>query len=74
MENCTVEVFRTNVRQQKQAKALLKALTVQFPLAEINFDLEDRDKVLRVKGPAICIETVISFVTVHGYDCAVLDA
>ena len=50
MELHKVEVFRTNVTRKRQAKQLLDILSRQFPLLHINFDLEDCDRILRVKA------------------------
>lgn len=72
MELHRVEVFRTNVRQKRQARALLDILSKQFPSFLINFDLEDCDKILRVEGEAVCDEQIARLVTEHGYECDVL--
>ncbi len=44
-----VEVFRTNVRTSKEAKVVLKRLQTAFPGYRANFDLEDRDNILRIE-------------------------
>jgi hypothetical protein len=68
-----VEVFKTNIRQKKQAKTLLGVLAKQFPLFRINFDLEDCDKILRVEGENIQREKITHLVTAHGYQCHILE-
>lgn len=68
-----VEVFKTNVMQRRQAKALLVILETQFPWFRINFDLEDCDKILRVEGKDIQHEKIIALVTGNGYQCEILD-
>jgi hypothetical protein len=68
-----VEVFKTNVRRPKQARILEGALTSQFPLIKINFDLEDCDKVLRVEGKKFAPEKVIELLHSNGYFCQVLE-
>lgn len=50
MNDRSVEVFKTNVQQQRQAAWLLGLLNRQFPLCRINFDLDDCDRILRVEG------------------------
>ena len=45
-----VEVLKTNVQKKAQSKILLSVLSEAFPSFEINFDLSDCDKVLRVEG------------------------
>lgn len=68
-----VEVFKTNVKQKRQAKRLLNILSQQFPLCRINFDLEDCDKILRVEGNNIRHEKITALVTGHGYQCDILE-
>jgi hypothetical protein len=68
-----VEVFKTNVRYKKQARALLGALAKQFPLFRINFDLEDCDKILRVEGENIQQGKIARLVTEQGYQCHILE-
>lgn len=68
-----VEVFKTNVRHKRQAKTLLAALSKQFPLFRINFDLEDCDKILRVEGENIPRQKILKLVTENGYQCNVLE-
>ncbi len=67
-----VEVFKTNIRYKRQAKLLLCRLSEQFPLLQINFDLEDCDKILRVEGENICQEEIAELVADNGYQCEVL--
>ncbi|MBS1524054.1 MAG: hypothetical protein JST19_00305 [Bacteroidetes bacterium] len=68
-----VEVFKTNVRGKRQARALLNILSDRFPLLRINFDLDDCDKILRVEGDAICQESITELVAENGYACDVLE-
>ena len=46
-----VEIFKTNVSDQQLANKIIMDLNQLFPDYNINFDLEDCDKVLRVKSP-----------------------
>ena len=73
MELHTVEVFKTNVRQKRQARVLLNILAKQFPRFKINFDLEDCDKILRVEGSNVRHEKIAKLVTEKGYFCDVLE-
>jgi len=68
-----VEVFKTNVRGKRQARALLDVLSERFPLFMINFDLEDCDKILRVEGEGIRQDKITELVTRNGYLCDVLE-
>lgn len=45
-----VEVFKTDVRNQRQANKLIDLIHNAFPEYEVNFDLEDCDRILRVKS------------------------
>jgi len=42
-----VEIFKTNIERKVEAKILLSKLLLEFSDLEINFDLEDCDKILR---------------------------
>jgi len=68
-----VEVFKTNVKQKRQAKRLVNVLSEQFPFFNINFDLEDCDKILRVEGKNVCQEKITALVAEHGYRCDILE-
>jgi hypothetical protein len=67
-----VEVFKTNVQSYEQSERLLSKLLQQFPELKINFDLEDCDKILRVKGAQIPLGSIISLLNSEGFACAPL--
>jgi len=67
-----IEVFKTNVEHSEQAAKLITVLTKQFSSFTVNFDLEDRDKILRVKGKEITPEKIITVLNSKGYKCSVL--
>jgi uncharacterized Fe-S center protein len=46
-----VEVFKTNITEQKQSRHVLEKLNQLFPQYKINFDLEDCDNILRIENP-----------------------
>ena len=46
-----VEVYKTNVKKQKQANLVLKKLRQEFPCFIFDFDLEDCDNILRIENP-----------------------
>lgn len=52
-----VEVFKTNVKEQGHAALLIDQIHQAFPDYESNFDLEDCDKILRVKCATGTIES-----------------
>ncbi|MGG7664864.1 hypothetical protein [Dyadobacter sp. BHUBP1] len=70
-----VEVFKTTVEKQSQAKLLIDLICLAFTGYRATFDLEDCDKVLRIscEGAAICNTSVIGLLESFGYEAAVLD-
>jgi len=68
-----VEVFKTNVEQSQMAEQLISTLRIRFPFSKINFDLEDCDKILRIEGNQICIQTIIELMKRRGFECEVLN-
>ncbi|MCE7056424.1 hypothetical protein LZF95_17200 [Algoriphagus sp. AGSA1] len=68
----TVEVFKTNVKGNRQAKELLELMQMKLADCIINFDLEDCDKILRVETNGGCedlSQRVISLLTSKGFFC-----
>ena len=51
-----VEIFKTNVKNKKLAKQLLKMLHSHLPACCFNFDLDDCDKILRAQSESCPIE------------------
>jgi hypothetical protein len=68
-----VEVFKTNIDEEKLAKKLTSKLLQHFPHCKINFDLQDCDNILRIEGQEIVAEKIIQVVNTHGYQCFFLD-
>jgi hypothetical protein len=68
-----VEVFKTNIQKKSQSKMLLCMLSERFPSFRINFDLSDRDKVLRVEGDDMDGLQIMMLVKQNGFQCEVLD-
>ena len=68
-----VEVFKTNVDRGELADQLISRLRVHFPLSKINFDLEDCDKILRIEGHQVCINTIIELLKTSGFECEALN-
>ena len=67
-----VEVFKTNVLHKELADQLVSILHGRIDFCKVNFDLEDCDKILRVEGEQICVETIIEILNTHGLQCEVL--
>ncbi|MGO4292477.1 hypothetical protein [Chitinophaga sp. RAB17] len=68
-----VEVFVTNVKRVAAAKEIVALLLENFPDSKINFDLEDRDKVLRVEGDNFQPGKVMMLVNETGFHCQVME-
>ena len=68
-----VEIFKTNINDQGIADSILENLMREMPTAEINFDLDDCDRILRIKDGHICVETIIQLLQKLGFACQLLD-
>ena len=68
-----IEAFKTNVQKKTQSKMLLCILSEAFPSSKINFDLSDRDKVLRIEGDNIEALRIMFLVKERGFNCEILD-
>lgn len=67
-----VEVFKTNIDQTEEAERIRELLLDRFPNCQINLDLEDCDKILRIKGN-VSPEKIIDIVHANNYRCEVLE-
>lgn len=67
-----IEVFKTNVQGVYQAEKLLELLLLYFPDSCISFDLDDCDRVLRIKGENFTSVKVIKLLEENGVECVVL--
>jgi hypothetical protein len=68
-----VEVFKTDIRELGISEIVLRKLHEHFPKYEVNFDLEDCDRILRVEGNNVRPGEVIRILTDNGYYCEVLE-
>lgn len=68
-----IEVFKTNVQEQRQAKILVEEINRHFNY-EANFDLDDCDNILRVKyyGDEIQSSMLVNLLNEHGFLAEVL--
>jgi len=66
-----VEIFKTNVHDEKEADKLVNFLLSINSIYKINFDLEDEDKILRVEANqlTIDIDIIIENMIGWGYNC-----
>lgn len=70
-----VEVFVTNVAKKEDSVFLIHELEKILPHSEINFDLEDCDRILRIKGLSplpVAPGDVIACLGHHGFQCQTL--
>ena len=69
-----VEVFRTNIRTEKEADSILEELQKAFPDCDINFDLEDCDNILRMETEDRTIDAapLIALVKRYGFAIEIL--
>jgi hypothetical protein len=45
-----IEIFRTDVRRKTAARRVARQLQTQFPAYRVTFDLDDRDRILRIES------------------------
>ncbi|KAF2329865.1 hypothetical protein [Flavobacterium daemonense] len=67
-----IEVFKTNVQEVDQSEMIVGKLLEHFPDSNINFDLEDCDKILRVHASSISKRKIIDLLHSYGFHCEVL--
>ncbi len=70
-----IEVFVTNVAKKENSVFLKYELLKIFPYSEINFDLEDCDRILRIESLnniQVAPEDVISCLGSNGFECKIL--
>ena len=67
------EVFKTNVHKKTDGKQLLLLLELCLPAAEINFDLQDQDRILRVCMEPTNPARVIELLNGQGFLCVELE-
>ncbi|WP_221391776.1 hypothetical protein [Dyadobacter sp. NIV53] len=69
-----IEVFKTNVRSKDDASQLIDRIHKTFTDYRANFDLEDCDKILRVKSAEVQIQSslLIKLLSQSGFFAEVL--
>lgn len=68
-----IEVFKTNIENEQEAQAVYSSLRASFPDFVIHFDLEDCDKILRIKCDCIDALIVIELMGSLGFACEILE-
>ncbi len=62
-------VFKTSVKTKTQARKLKPYLDKKLPNAKWNFDLEDCDKILRIKSEEDIVLKTIELLKSQYFDC-----
>ncbi|MEO8473384.1 MAG: hypothetical protein ABI477_14390 [Chryseolinea sp.] len=70
-----VEVFKTNITNKVDAAIIIADIHQQFPSYNANFDLQDCDRILRVKstGDQVKATSLIRVVMNFGYHAEMLN-
>lgn len=63
-------IFKTSVQSQKDARAISRIFEANSNITHFNFDLEDCDKILRVKSESLKAPEIIALVShlKHSYE------
>ena len=67
-----VEVFKTNVEQLEHSEMLIEQIINHIPNGQINFDLDDCDKILRIEAESVSNQLIIEILNQNGYYAEVL--
>ncbi len=69
-----VEIFKTNVCDSEHARDLIEKLSERSSEYKINFDLTDKDRILRVQSrtESINASAIIELLKQFGFDAEVL--
>ncbi|MEO4006007.1 hypothetical protein [Flavobacterium sp. CAU 1735] len=66
-------IFKTTVKKKKDVKAISRIFEASNNILHFNFDLEDCDKILRVKSESLKATEILSLISHLGHDCEELD-
>ncbi len=67
-----IEIFKTNVQNERESFRIMDALNHCFPDFKINFDLSDCDNILRIESAQIDIPAVLYILKDLGVHCELL--
>jgi hypothetical protein len=75
MTKVMIEVFRTDVERPDHAATMVEKITNHFRQYQVNFDLDDCDRILRVKSSDnhVRSEAIIELLADHGFRAEVLE-
>lgn len=66
-------VFKTSVKTKTQVKKLKQPIDNLLPNATWNFDLEDKDKILRIDSEKNIVLEIKELLTIHKFNCEELE-
>ena len=70
-----IEVFKTNVRNRRDASKILRILSIFEPDYNANFDIDDCDKILRVESNnEISSDSIIELLKYNDFNCEILSS
>ena len=67
-----IEVFKTDVNENAMASYVRKRLMDRQQLRQVDFDLQDRDHVLRIESDQIDVDGVMGELHDLGFHCCTL--
>jgi hypothetical protein len=69
-----IEVFKTNINDRLDAASIVSGIQQRFVLLEANFDLQDCDRIMRVKSlfGEINPQEIIALLSSYGFQAEVL--
>ena len=70
----TIEVFKTNVNHPDEARMIVDHIHINFRAYRANFDLEDCDRILRVRSLSGAVRSshLLELLRDFGFDATVL--
>lgn len=66
------EVFKTNIENREQASHIIQLIESNFPNSQVNFDLEDIDRIMRVRNSQNQVDGIIELMNKHDISCEIL--
>lgn len=68
-----VEIFKTNIKSKREAEFLKNKIAGYFPFYDINFDLNDWEKIMRIECDEINSNKVIEIAEKNGFKIQALE-
>lgn len=64
-----VEVFKTNIQRESESHKIERLIREHYPDCQVDFDLEDCDKILRIDISEPINDAIRDIVESQGYYC-----